>query len=570
MSELGRRLAAELIGRTYASTHLVAPLDFERDVCAVCTKRRGEHITSRSRKTSSARICPMQRDPRDSRKTVPYDPQDPRKPTTYVQSPETVVVGVAEETPELRRALQRLTGYDVRFVVESAQHLRGQISEIFGPAPITAAKSDAENIRDLVFEEAARQRASNILFEYSEDDEGNPLGRVRLDVLGDLRTFTTMTTDLYDRLCGILLRDAIDGVQIDRQVGQRGKLVQKVDGRTLNLRVSTYPVYHHETSGIIKIVMRALRRAEFLPTPESAGLLPEQIALMGTILDNPHCTVLVGGPPGSGKSTTFYMMLGILPLDELNIYGIEDPPEIYQPRITQTAIKPDQNWTVEEALREILRQVPHFAFVGEILDPRIAQLFMAANRRSVPIGSTIHAEDALVIVPALRNFNVDREVIASGMTALASQRLVQHLCQHCRVPVDVDDLLRDHCDRLGLNVDGVIVFERGEGCDLCSGAGITGRSAVFEIVSVNQAMRDAIAAGNDTELTKAARANNYITMLEHAIPLILRGQIAQSALGDFPSSPAHKLPIALRYDVYFPRLREALMAAPRRPITATA
>ena len=390
MSALGRRLAAELIGRTYASTHLVAPLDFERDVCAECGKRRNEHRTNRSRKTSVARVCPVQ--------------PDPRKTTTYVQSAETVVVGVAEATPELLRAVQHLTGYNVRLVVESAQKLRDQISDIFGLAPITAAKSDAENIRDLVFEEAARHRASNILFEYSEDDEGTPLGRVRLDVLGDLRTFTTMTPDLYDRLCGILLRDSIDGVQIDRQIGQRGKLVQKVDGRTLNLRVSTYPIYHHETSGIIKIVMRALRRAEFLPSPESAGLLPEQIALLNTILDNPHCTVLVGGPPGSGKSTTFYMMLGILPLDELNIYGIEDPPEIYQPRITQTAIKPDQNWTVEEALREILRQVPDFAFVGEILDSRIAQLFMAANRRSVPIGSTIHAEDALVIVPRATQF----------------------------------------------------------------------------------------------------------------------------------------------------------------------
>lgn len=556
MSELGRRLAAELIGRSYATTHLVAPLDFERDVCAVCARRRGEHLTNHSRKTTAPRVCPVQR--------------DPKKQTTYVQSPETVVVGVIEETPELRRALQHITGYNIRFVIESAQHLRDQVREIFGPAPDTSAKSDAENMRDSVFEEAARQRASNILFEYSEDDDGNPLGRVRIDVLGDLRTFKTMSPDLYDRLCGILLRDSIDGVQIDRQVGQRGKLVQKVDGRVLNLRVSTYPVYHHETAGIIKIVMRALRRAEFLPTPESAGLLPEQIALLRTILDDPHCTMLVGGPPGSGKSTTFYMLLGILPLDELNIYGIEDPPEIYQPRITQTAIKPDQNWTVEEALREILRQVPHFAFVGEILDAKIAQLFMAANRRSVPIGSTIHAEDALVIVPALRNFKVESDVIASGMTALASQRLVQHLCPHCRVPVDVDDLLREHCERLGLNVDGVIVYERGEGCDLCNDAGITGRSAVFEIVAINQAMRDAIVSGNDTELTKAARANNYITMLEHAIPLILRGQIAASSLNDFPKSPAHKFPISLRNDVYFPRLREAFSAAPRRPISATA
>jgi type II secretory ATPase GspE/PulE/Tfp pilus assembly ATPase PilB-like protein len=251
------------------------------------------------------------------------------------------------------------------------------------------------------------------------------------------------------------------------------------------------------------------------------------------------------------------MLLGIMPLDELNIYGIEDPPEIYQPRITQTAIKPDQDWTVEEALVEILRQQPHFAFVGEILDPRLAQLFMAANRKSVPIGSTIHAEDALVIVPALRNLDVPSSVIASGMTALASQRLVQHLCTRCRVAVKASTTLVGHLDRMGISDAAEFrVYERGRGCDWCTN-GVVGRSAIFEIVTVTPEMREAIIAGDDRALVVAARKNGYVTMLEHALPRIVRGEIAQSALRDFPNSPAHSLALPLNNVTYLPRLLDA-------------
>jgi type II secretory ATPase GspE/PulE/Tfp pilus assembly ATPase PilB-like protein len=156
--------------------------------------------------------------------------------------------------------------------------------------------------------------------------------------------------------------------------------------------------------------------------------------------------------------------------------------------------------------------------------------------------STFHADDALTIIKAMRNFGVETYMLA-GMTALASQRLVQILCTSCRIAQPANPEVLRHLDRLGRTSDGLIVYERGPGCTHCNSRGIVRRVAVFEFVELDLAMRDAIEAGQDRVLAKLAREAGYVTMLEEALIRILAGEIDQRTLDRFPDVDAHAYPI---------------------------
>lgn len=470
----------------------------------------------------------------------------------------TIDVGVPRnptQFEELGRTISVLTGYPIRFVEQPPEELRAQIEAAFGPPrSLGEQRTDIEHLWDQILHLALDHRASNILIEYFRAPDGKDAGRVRLDAHGDLDTVLDLDFPLFDRLTAWLLTHSLEGETVSPLVGQRGRLSEHVDGRELNLRLSSFPIYHPSRTGLIKIALRVLRRNEYLPPLDRLGATPDNVRFFEEQMRNPQCTLLIGAAPGQGKSTTFYSLFRSLPMANMNIYSIEDPPEIFFPDITQTPIRRAHGWTYSEALTELLRQTPRFVFVGEILDRAIADIVMTANRRGVAIGSTIHADDALSIIPALRNLNVSPLTISSGLTGLASQRLVQILCPSCRIKAVPQASVLRYLHRLGIGTNKITLYERGPGCERCLQRGILRRVAVIETLTLTSEMLSAVARSDDRDFVTIARGAGYVTMLEEALLLALRGEIAQSALSTFPDSIAHGAPPSPVAENFFARL----------------
>jgi general secretion pathway protein E len=474
-----------------------------------------------------------------------------------------VRVGYAGTDPQIRRHLRLWTKKNVIVEDMTAVNVADGILRVFGAPKTLQTESAVEEIWRETISRASDLGAANILLEFTTDDQGKEIGRIRLDVDGEISVERHLDRMLYERLVNSVVQRSIHGEAINPQIGQRGKLAVNVDGREVNLRVSTYPVFHPSYDGLAKIVMRVLRRYELLPDLASLGLFPEQIDFLRNAISNPRCTILVGAPPAAGKSTTFYALLGLLDLAAKNIYAVEDPPEIYHPKITQTPIARGRGWDYNEALTELLRQAPDFVVVGEIIDAGVADLSMSANVRGVPLGSTIHADDALAIITALRNLGVTALTIAGGITALVSQRLASKICPSCRISAVPTSRAKHHLQRIGLDTDNLMLFQRGPGCDDCLDRGVIGRIGVFETVGVTRKMRQCIRQQDDDGLLVAARENGYLTMLEQALPLILDGTLGQESLERFPESDAHELAIPRVATHYFARVKAADIVARR-------
>jgi general secretion pathway protein E len=436
---------------------------------------------------------------------------------------------------------------------------------VYGPVePNTSTLSEIDEIIERIKTTIIDRRASSVFVEYARF-EGEDAGRVRMNLQGDLVEVMRLSFRSYELLANALLGESLSGTTKNTQVGQRGKLSYHVDGRQLNLRLSSVPIYHDERSGLIRLVIRVLRGSAFLPPLDRLGILPHHQRMIRAHIDRALCTMLIGAPPGEGKSTTQYAVLASLPLDVLNVITIEDPPEITFPALTQMPVHTAQDWTTAAALTETLRQEPHLIYVGEMIDYTVAQLVMSANKRGVRMASTVHSDDAIAIPATLRNFGIAPAAIAA-VTALGSQRLTQVLCPQCRLQTEITPEVARHLRRLCVDRMPGRLFDRGPGCPHCKHRGIIRRRAVLEFFEVTEPMRVAIERGDDRELTALARQAGYVTMLEEAIILMLRGEIAQSAINRFPDVSAHTM--ALADEALTGNYRTRLALAATRPHVA--
>jgi type IV pilus assembly protein PilB len=463
----------------------------------------------------------------------------------------------------LRRKLRQWARCDVQFVPMSSHDISDGLLTLFGPRADLGTKSETDQIYDELLHRIGDVRASNAFLEFAMLPSGEEAGRIRLDVEGEITVERELSLETYQRLVMSITTQAIQGEALNPQVGQRGKLTVQIDGRELNLRVSTYPIFHPKIAGLQKIVLRYLQQSQFLPELGKLGMTPEQVRVVSNALANPKCTIIVGAPPGQGKSTTFYSMMGLFDLATRNVYAIEDPPEIFYPGITQTPIAPARNWTYEAALTELLRQSPDFVFVGEMLNRDIADLAMSANVRGVPLGTTMHADDALAIVVALRNLGVNPLTIAGGLSVLISQRLVPVLCDFCKVLAKATERLEHHLNRLGWAGHEPTVYTRGPGCDECLDRGVIGRKAIFEIIPITREMRELVRQSQDDALLRLARQEGYVTMLERGVIEVLRGTIGVEALAFLPESDAHELAISPRAKDFLMHLKAVDASRPR-------
>ena len=374
--------------------------------------------------------------------------------------------------------------------------------------------NDAPTIRlvNSIIERAILERASDIHIEPKEKEL-----QVRMRIDGVLRKILTIPKNLQNSVISRL--KIMSGMDIaERRVPQDGRFNVKNKKREFDLRVNSLPTVYGE-----KIVARLLdKRAGYL-TPDSIGLMGDNLKKYQRAI---HCTsgvILIAGPTGSGKSSTMNTMISQLNTEEVNVVTLEDPVEYNIDGVNQVQINEKTGMDFANGLRAILRQDPDIIAVGEIRDGETAQISMRAAITGHVVLSTIHTNDAVGTIERLEDIGVEPYLIATALRAVISQRLVRRICPKCKKSYEATD---EEVRRLGLSTEYKHIFYRGEGCADCFNTGYRGRIGVFEILEITPEIRPLISqqAGRPViEQELASAHSEFKTLRENAIQLVEEG-----------------------------------------------
>jgi general secretion pathway protein E len=279
----------------------------------------------------------------------------------------------------------------------------------------------------------------------------------------------------------------------ERRLPQDGRIKARIGGREIDLRVSTLPTLYGES-----VVMRILDRSSIVLDLEQLGFLPDTLGAFNQLIVRPYGMILVTGPTGSGKTTTLYGALHKINSPDKKIITIEDPVEYQLVGVNQIHVKPQIGLTFASGLRSIVRQDPDVIMVGEIRDAETAEIGIQAALTGHLVFSTLHTNDAAGAVARLLEMGVEDYLIASSLLGVLAQRLVRRLCGHCRVPAPEESLP----EIPGTIEAGHVVYEA-RGCENCAGTGYRGRSGIYEILLLQDEVRELILKRASADAIKA-------------------------------------------------------------------
>lgn len=355
-------------------------------------------------------------------------------------------------------------------------------------------EDDAPIIRliNAVLAEAIREDASDVHIETFEKDL---VVRFRVDgVMREVvRPKRALAALLVSRIKVMAKLDIAE-----KRIPQDGRISLRIGGREVDVRVSTLPSSSGE-----RVVLRLLdKQAGRLLLP-NLGMDQQTLVRLREILHLPHGIFLVTGPTGSGKTTTLYASLAELKSDTMNILTVEDPIEYNLPGIGQTQVNNKADMTFARGLRAMLRQDPDVVMVGEIRDLETAETAVQASLTGHLVMSTLHTNTAIGAVTRLADMGVEPFLLSSSLVGSLAQRLVRVLCAECRRPAKADIV---QCEFLGVEPEAAPTVYHPEGCDECGHSGFRGRTGVYELVPVDDGMRELIhERASEQALTRYAR-----------------------------------------------------------------
>ena len=352
---------------------------------------------------------------------------------------------------------------------------------------------DAPIIRliNALLTEAIRENASDI---HIETFEKNLVVRFRID--GVMREIVRPKREVAPLLVSrIKVMAKLDIAE--KRIPQDGRIGLRIGGREVDVRVSTMPASNGE-----RVVLRLLDKQAGRLTLPNLGMCDADLARIREVVHRPHGIFLVTGPTGSGKTTTLYASLSELSTRTINILTVEDPIEYNLAGIGQTQVNTKADMTFARGLRAILRQDPDVVMVGEIRDLETAEIAVQASLTGHLVMSTLHTNTAVGAVTRLVDMGVEPFLLSSSLVGCLAQRLVRVLCPDCRrqrpaTPAELEFLAEG----------SAIVFEA-RGCDLCGQTGYRGRTGIYELVAIDEAMRQLI-HDRTSELELARHARCY-------------------------------------------------------------
>ena len=302
----------------------------------------------------------------------------------------------------------------------------------------------------------------------------------------------------------------------ERRVPQDGRIRAMVHGRKLDLRMSTLPMVQGE-----KVVLRILDTRSIQVNLDDLGMSQDMLHMWKNQIKQPHGIVLVTGPTGSGKTTTLYSSLNQMDRQKLNISTVEDPVEYHLSGINQTQTHDSIGMTFAGALRALLRQDPDVIMVGEIRDGETSKIAIQASLTGHLVLSTLHTNDAPSAVTRLINIGVEPYLIGTALNAVVAQRLTRKICENCKKQVPPDDTMAEHLAMQGIAMDELWM---GEGCDKCRNTGYSGRVGLYEMLLLNDNLRDRIAGNpNVTEFRRMCIEGGMVTLRQDGFQKVARG-----------------------------------------------
>ena len=380
--------------------------------------------------------------------------------------------------------------------VESAVDLSRLLQDLPAVEDLLEAANDAPIIRMLnaLLTQAAKDGASDIHIEPYERSSS-----VRFRVDGTLREVVQPNRALHAALISRLKIMAELDIA-EKRLPQDGRISLRIGGRAIDVRVSTLPSAHGE-----RAVLRLLDKTESKFTLEALGMSGQVLSAFNRLVHQPHGIVLVTGPTGSGKTTTLYASLSRIDTAGTNILTVEDPVEYELPGIGQTQVNAKIDLTFGKALRAILRQDPDVIMIGEIRDFETAQIAIQASLTGHLVLATLHTNDAPSAVTRLTDMGIEPFLLSSSLLGVLAQRLVRKLCPACK---------REGDDGRWHPV----------GCEACGHSGYKGRTGVYELMVVDDAVRALIhSRASESELIAAARAGGLRSMREDGERLVATG-----------------------------------------------
>ena len=423
---------------------------------------------------------------------------------------------------DITKALDSVYG-----ITENWQQMIGEITSL----PVTAIEEEAEEMEitrsvsesheapvitlvNLIMLRAIKEGASDIHIE----PYGDKFLKVRYRIDGILHDIMSPPRSLH---MAIISRIKImSNLNIaERRLPQDGRIKVQVHGREVNFRVSTIPAVNGESA-----VLRILDPAQIMLDLKSIGFSEDNFMKFQELIEKPNGIILVTGPTGSGKSTTLYAALNILNTNEKKIMTIEDPVEYRLDGVNQLQAKPKIGLTFAAGLRSFLRQDPDIMLVGEIRDRETAEIAIQSALTGHLVLSTLHTNDAPSSVIRLVDMGIEPFLISSSVIGVLAQRLVRKICSYCKREVPLTNGIKMVMREFNIAPDEIRLFY-GEGCPHCKQTGYKGRTAIVELMVINESIRELIYRNASlTEIRDTAiKKNGMISLKEDGLLKIREG-----------------------------------------------
>ena len=443
----------DVLPRDYVEQNLVLPLFAVRGTLTIAISEPSNlFLIEEIRGLSRMKVQIVAATPKDIRRMI----------TTLPNSKVFVIDDIIEDSDS----------GDVTLIEDAIEDI-GDVEEIAGQSPVI-------RLVNYVIFNAVKEGASDIHIEPAER-----CLRVRYRIDGRLYKSLEVPQHLLNAVTSrIKIMAALD--ISERRLPQDGRVHVMLEGRKIDLRVSTFPSARGE-----KTVIRVLDTRTVSLNLEDLGFAEDILADFRRNILAPNGIILVTGPTGSGKSTTLYGALNAISSMENNVCTVEDPIEYHLPLINQFQVSTKIGLTFSKALRTLLRQDPDVIMVGEVRDEETARTAIQAALTGHLVFSTLHTNDACSAITRLVNMGVESYLIGAALNMILAQRLVRRICSKCRQAYEPARVVRKALERMGHEFD---TFSRGVGCPSCRNTGFKGRIGVHELLNIDDQLRDAIAS----------------------------------------------------------------------------
>jgi general secretion pathway protein E len=452
-----------------------------------------------------------------------------------------VVVAMSRpQAAHVREAFRVLTGRPVEVLVAVQDDLdaaferlygggrsaMGQIVESVGSLETQDLGQDIQHLKDLASEapvirlvgliirRAVETRASDI---HIEPFENRLIVRYRIDgvmheVESPPRRFSAAVISRVKIMANLDIAE--------RRLPQDGRIKLRLQGKEIDLRVSTVPTMHGES-----VVMRILDKGGVPLNFASLGFEADLLEKFMELLLRPHGILLVTGPTGSGKTTTLYTALSVLNKPDIKILTVEDPVEYQLEGVNQIQVKPQIDLTFANALRSIVRQDPDVIMIGEVRDLETAQIAVQSALTGHLVLSTLHTNDAASTINRLLDMGMEDYLLTTTVIGIHAQRLVRMLCQQCRrTYVALPEVVAETGLRRFVTPGEDVVLYEPVGCDQCAQTGFVGRVAIMEVLPMSDGVRRLVMSHSTSgDILRQAATEGMMTMYEHGLRKVLAG-----------------------------------------------